>query len=197
MSKVIFILGQSGSGKDTMTENINKALAEKGEKFMTLNSGQELRNFGQTGTFTANRARAVNEAGSLAPSFVIIGCWFNKLNQDFDGSGAIVWNGSPRSIKEVEVIAQLVRFYDLEAHAVYIKLSDEECRRRMEERAKTEDREETRTLEAIERKIKFFHEEVIKVIEIMKEDEKFVVHEIDGLGSRDEVFERAKLALGL
>lgn len=197
MAKIIFILGQSGSGKDTLAENLAGLLEGKNEKFLKLASGQAIRDFGQTGTFTAEKTRINNEAGNLAPSFVMIGCWFNLLNENFDGTGNILWNGSPRSVKEVEVMSQMANFYGLKAHVVYIKLSDEECRRRMEERAKSEDREETRTKEAIERKLKFFHDEVTPALELMKKDDNFIVHEIDGLGSREEVFERAKSALGL
>lgn len=196
MQRPIFIIGQSGAGKDTLASNLLKHLESKG-KTLYISTGEELRKFTKNDSLTARLAKENNEKGHIAPWFVIVGCWFAKLSFEYTGEENMIWNGTPRSLKEFEILSQMVGFYGQHADMIYLKLSDEECRRRIEERQKNEGREETGSVEAINNKLKFFHEKVLPAIELAKKDENFTVHEIDGTGTREEVFERAKKALNL
>lgn len=196
MSRIIFIIGQSGAGKDTLAQNLIKHLEQK-EKVVYISTGDELRKFAKEENFTARLTRENNQKGHIAPWFVIVGCWFKKLSQDFTGVETLLWNGTPRSVKEFEILSQMVGFYGQQADMIYLKLSDEECRRRIVERQKIEGREETGSEEAINNKLKFFYEGVLPSIELAKGDMNFTVHEIDGDGTREEVLERTKKALNL
>lgn len=197
MPRIIFIIGQSGAGKDTLATNLTSFFKEKIGPTIYFSSGDEVRKFGQTGTYTANLFRENNQKGKLAPWFALIGAHFKKINQDFTGKENIIWNGSPRTPKEFEINSQMVDFYGLHADLIYIKVSDEECLRRIVERQKLENREETGNKDAINTKLKFFHEAVIPAIELARKDKNYTVHEVDGMGTREEVFERALRALGL
>lgn len=196
MSRNIFIIGQSGAGKDTLANNLLKYLETKG-KTIYISTGDELRKLTKMDSFTARLAKENNEKGHIAPWFVIVGCWFAKLNSDFTGEENMIWNGTPRSVKEFEILSQMVGFYGQHADMIYLKLSDEECRRRIVERQRIENREETKSEESINNKLKFFYEGVLPSIELAKTDKNFTVHEIDGEGTREEVFDRTIKALNL
>lgn len=194
MQRPIFIIGQSGAGKDTLAQNLTKHLEQKG-KIIYISTGDELRKFTKEESFTANLARENNQKGHIAPWFVIVGCWFKKLSEDFTGAETLLWNGTPRSVKEFEILSQMLGFYGQHADMIYLKLSDEECRRRIVERQRLEGREETGSEEAINNKLKFFYEGVLPSIELAKQDKNFTVHEIDGEGTREEVFEKTLKSL--
>lgn len=196
MSKAIFIIGQSGAGKDTLADNLDKYLSQK-EKVLYISTGNELRKFTKEENMTAKLAKENNEKGHIAPWFVIVGCWFKKLAQEFNEDEIMLWNGTPRSVKEFEILSQMVGFYGKHADMIYLKLSDEECHSRIIERQKIEKRDETGNTEAIKNKMQFFYDEVLPAIELAKVDKNFTVHEIDGSGTREEVFERVKISLNL
>ena len=197
MPRIIFITGQSGAGKDTLATSLAESFEEKYGQTISFSSGEEVRRFGQTGTYTAELVRENNQKGKLAPWFALIGTHFNKINNEFTGDENIIWNGSPRTPREFEINSQMVEFYGLKADLVYLKVSDEECLRRIVERQKLESREGTANLEAINTKLKFFHEAVLPAIELARKDENYTVHEIDGSGTKEEVFERVKKALNI
>lgn len=196
MSRTVFIIGQSGAGKDTLANNLTKLFESLG-KSIYISTGDELRKFTKEDNFTSKLAKTNNENGHIAPWFVIVGCWSKKLFVEFTGSENMVWNGAPRSVKEFEILSQMVSFYGQHADMIYLKLSDEECLARIVERHRVEKREETKSEESIKNKMQFFYDQVLPAIELAKEDKNFTVHEIDGMGTREEVLERTIKALNL
>lgn len=197
MPRIIFIIGQSGAGKDTLATSLTKLFEEKSGSTISFSSGDEVRKFGQSGTYTAKLFRENNQKGKLAPWFALIGAHFNKINNEFTGDENIIWNGSPRTPREFEINSQMVGFYGLKADLIHLKVPDEECLRRIIERQKLENREETTNPQAINNKLKFFYEAVLPAIELARKDENYTVHEIDGSGTKEEVFERVKKALNI
>ena len=194
MSKTIFIIGQSGAGKDTLAESLLEYLGGR-DSVLYISTGDELRKFTRESGITAKLAKDNNEKGHIAPWFVIVGCWFQKLSTEFTGEETMLWNGTPRSVKEFEILSQMVEFYGRHADMIHLQVSDDECLRRIVERQRSIGREETKTEDAIKNKLQFYYDKVLPAIELAKGDKNFTVHEIDWVGSKEEVFERVKEAL--
>lgn len=196
MQKAIFIIGQSGAGKDTLASNLLEYLGGP-QKVLYISTGDELRKFTKEENLTAKLSKDNNEKGHIAPWFVIVGCWFKRLSADFTGEETMLWNGTPRSAREFEILSQMIGFYGRHADMVHLLVPDEECLKRITDRQNAIGREETKTEESIRNKLQFYYDKVLPAINLAKEDENFTVHEVDGLGTREEVFERVKKALNI
>ncbi len=196
MSKSIFIIGQSGSGKDTLAASLIEYLGGE-SKVLYISTGEELRKFTKGEYLTAKLAKSNNEKGHIAPWFVIVGCWFRKLSEEFTGEQIMLWNGTPRSAKEFEILSQMIEFYGRHADMIHLQVPDEECLKRITDRQNAIGREETKTEQSIRNKLQFYYDKVLPAIELAKTDQNFTVHEIDGAGSKEEVFERVKKALSI
>jgi adenylate kinase family enzyme len=70
--KTIIFIGNSGCGKGTQANLIEKVLKEKGEKVFHLEIGGEFRDLLNMTTHTAKLARKVSEKGELQPEFLAI-----------------------------------------------------------------------------------------------------------------------------
>ena len=70
--KTIIFMGNSGCGKGTQANLIEKVLKERGEKVFHLEIGSEFRDLLNMTTYTAELARGVSERGELQPEFLAI-----------------------------------------------------------------------------------------------------------------------------
>lgn len=184
--RAIIFIGSQGSGKGTQADLLKKYLEENDSErgvFM-FDTGTFLRGLAAGDTYTADRMRDSIEKGNLQPSFLAVYAWTKTLIEEFNGTDHLIIQGSPRSMMESEVMDPLFSFFGMDTTFVYLNVSEEAARERLMGRGRNDDTEE-----AISRRLSWFKDTVLPVVEKYKKDPDFEVIEVDADKSIEEVYE--------
>ncbi|MFA5013595.1 MAG: nucleoside monophosphate kinase [Candidatus Paceibacterota bacterium] len=185
---IVTFLGKSGSGKGTQV----KLLRDKFD-LDYIGTGELLRERKKTSDFTGTKIAEVIDSGGISPTCVVFFLWMAKLEEfkkktDFNG---IVFDGSPRRIKEAYMLDEALEWYEWNnsVKVILIDISDEEVEKRMLLRANeagAEKRPED-SVEGIRKRLEWFKEEVGPVINYYEEKGKLI--KINGEQTIEKVFE--------
>lgn len=189
--QTIIFIGKSGSGKGTQIKNLKEDLKEN---FLHIETGQNIRALSERDTYTGKQIFALNEQGLLQPEFIAIYIWANQLINFVEENTNIIFDGSPRRLDEAKILEKALKFYNREhIDVVCINLSDELAIERLKERGRHDDKE----IADIKQRLGWFNQDVLPIIDYMKENEFFKVHEIDGTPFVGDVYIAIKRALEL
>lgn len=172
--RIIFITGQSGSGKNTQSEKIVDYLKEQGKSVLYIDNGKNIRGW-NSGSWINTIIRENNRLGKFAPPIFIMAL---AILESMDKFGAetpdfIVWNGSPRSQEELGDLRQIVQYLGVRAEVVVINVSDKLCRERIIERQARENREETTSEESINKKLSEYNNKTIGALAMLNDHKNY------------------------
>ncbi|MDA0208092.1 MAG: adenylate kinase [bacterium] len=182
--KQIVILGPQGSGKGTQANMIAEKLG-----IPALSMGQLLRDEGATGSDIGKEILAIQDAGNLVSDEITSNILKQRLAKD-DAKHGFIIDGYPRFIEQYEAS----RTFLSPSHVLVITAAKEESVKRIMLRAEKEGRSDD-TPEMLEKRLQWSEEKTAPVIEAYKH--LGIVHEIDGLGTVEEVQARIAAALDL
>lgn len=181
--KTIIFIGNSGCGKGTQANLIEKKLKEKGEKVFHLEIGDEFRDLLNMTTYTAELARKVSEKGELQPEFLAVKMWANLFNLYYSPEKNVIIDGSPRKVEEAKILHQALKFYGIKnAIVVYVKVPRNVAKERMVSRGRKDDTEEK-----IEGRLNWFESEVMESIEFFRDHRFYEFIEVDGEESIENI----------
>lgn len=141
-SKVIILVGRSGSGKGTQGKFIKEFLEKNfpDNEMHYLSTGEEMRRIMKQSTYTAKLSKEAMETGSLQPMFFSVYVWAKYLMENIHGNDNIIFDGVPRRKQEAKILDSAIRFYSWEKPIVInIDVSEEECIKRMMLRKREDD----------------------------------------------------------
>ncbi len=191
--KTIIFIGNSGCGKGTQADLIEKKLKKKGEKVFHLEIGDEFRDLLNMTTYTAELARGVSERGELQPEFLAIKMWANLFNLYYSPDKNVIIDGSPRKLEEAKILHQALKFYEIKnASVVYVKIPREVAKERMLSRGRKDDTEEK-----IEGRLDWFESEVMESIEFFRDHRFYEFIEVDGEESIEKINKKIEKELGI
>ena len=188
MLQTIIFIGRSGSGKGTQARLVNDWIRENDEKkrqILYVETGDHYRHFVGSKTFSAKLANEVYEKDELAPDF--IGCWLwgDTLINELDEDMHLVIDGASRTLLEAEVLSSALKFYKREKPTVvYIDVSNKWSDDRLLARGRADDK----SLLRINKRLKWFDEQVMPAIKYFKSNKFFNFVEINGEQSKEKVF---------
>jgi adenylate kinase len=130
---VLIFLGKSGAGKGTQVNLIK-------EKFGLeyIGSGDLLRNRKKIDDFSGKKIAQVIGSGGIVPTPVIFKLWMDRLEElrQKEGLKGIIFDGSPRKIKEAYLLEEALGWFEWDSNAkvILIDVSDEEAIARITKR---------------------------------------------------------------
>lgn len=147
----------------------------------------------QADTLAAQISTEINSVGGLQPPFLAIWLWAEELVKNFTGEEHLIIDGTPRTITEAQALDSAMKFYKRKKpQIILIDVSVEEAKRRLLERARTDDTEE-----GISNRLSWYESEVKPAIDIYREDDYYQFHEINGEQSVEEVHQELMGSLAL
>lgn len=181
--KTLIFIGNSGSGKGTQANLIEKQLKDNGGDVLHVELGDHFRDFLSMTTDTAKSAGKIAKEGALQPEFLAIHLWSKILNLYYSPEKNLILDGTPRTLREAYVLDGALKFYGIKNPIViYIKTSRETAKERMLSRQRIDD-----TKEKIENRLNWFDKRVSKAIDFFREDDYYDFIEVDGLKNIKEI----------
>jgi adenylate kinase len=185
--KTIIFIGCQGSGKGTQAERVREHLEKEdlGTPALLFGMGKKFREITEVGGYTENRIRDFLQAGKILPVFLPVWLWTRMLIENVRGNEHLIFDGSPRTRKEAELLESALEFYERENVIVLnITISHEETIQRLMKRGRSDDTEE-----AIEKRISLFDSNIAPVLSFFSENPRYNILTINGEQKPDEVFD--------
>ena len=181
--KYFILFGPPGAGKGTQAS----AMVEQ-FNLKHISTGALLREEIAAGTALGLQAKALIDAGSLVPDEVVEGMIESQF-KTVKGVNGFLLDGFPRTIAQAEVLDRMVAGSGESVTAcVSLMIPDALIHERIAHRATIEGRADDAREEIVENRIKTYHAKTEPLVAFYKEAGKY--HEIDGVGSIEEVRER-------
>lgn len=181
--KYFVLFGPPGAGKGTQAA----AMVER-YNLHHVSTGDLLRKEIAAGTELGREVKALIEDGRLVPDDVVI----RLIGQEFQtvkGVDGFLLDGFPRTIEQARILDDMLDKVGASLTAVVsIMIPDEMVIERISHRAAIEGRADDANVEIIRHRIETYHAQTEPEIPYYKEQGKY--HEIDGVGSIEEVRDR-------
>ncbi len=183
--KTIILTGISGSGKGTQGHLLEEYLQEEsGKRVEYIETGKFFRDFMKGDGYANNLAREVMEEGRLQPDFLAVWNWGSQFAEKLTGDEHLIIDGAPRRLPESSMLKHALAFFKRSTpHVFYIKLSDDEARKRLKSRGRADDVAD----DVIEERLGWFKEQALPAIKYFKTKRGVYYHEIDGSLSIEEI----------
>ncbi|MBW6480616.1 MAG: adenylate kinase [Bacteroidales bacterium] len=178
----LILFGPPGAGKGTQSELIMSRY-----NLTYISTGEVLRNELKAGTPLGQQAKKIIESGGLVDDEIIVQIIGNAIQSD-TGSDGFLFDGFPRTYVQAYILDGLFTGLQTSLSKIIImEISDEECTKRLLQRAKEQDRTDDNEA-VIRRRLQEYHEKTLPLLEFYKDTDK--VARVNGLGTTQEVFER-------
>jgi len=185
---VYIFVGNSGCGKGTQAEKLEEYIKKNKKDILHIELGSQFRDFLSTTTFTAEKSKDIALKGQLQPEFLAIRLWSDILNSYYSPEKFLILDGTPRTIREAQVLDLALDFYEIENRVVfYINTSKETAMDRMLSRKRSDD-----TKQKINNRLNWFKRDTMPAIEFFRGSYKYNFNEIDGEKNIDGVWKEVK-----
>ncbi len=179
----VILLGPPGAGKGTQAEILCK------NGFIHIATGDLLREALAQKTPLGLQAKAYIEKGALVPNELVEALVFAKIEQA--KSSHLLLDGYPRNASQCESIDTFLELQKIAiSHVISFEVPEDELVTRMMGRGRKDDTEAV-----IKNRFEVFKNETTPVIEHYAS--KNLVHEIDGIGSVEDISNRISEVLRL
>ena len=179
----LVLLGPPGAGKGTQAGHLSQRFGVP-----HISTGDMLRAEVKGNTGLGRQAKQFMERGELVPDSLILEMMRQRLSRP-DAAGGYLLDGFPRTIAQAEALDRMLAEKKTPLGAVLeLQVSEEELFRRLAGRGRADD-----TPEVIRQRLVAYRKQTEPLLEYYSR--RGSLKSIDGLGTVDEIFERAKAVL--
>lgn len=192
--QVYIFFGPPGAGKSTQRDLLERLFGERKELWLSVTVGELLREYIHDGDTPIRRHLAsVMQAGDLVPSAFPVALVVNKLTEQKVPCEHLVFDGTGRKQIEAEILIELLMFLpDTEIHVFLLDIPDDEVMTRLLKRGREDDREEV-----ITNRIAIYKGETSSSLIFLRNKPEVIFHDVDGVGTVEEVHQRIRSALSV
>ena len=181
----LLLMGIQGSGKGTQAQYLSERYG-----FTFISMGDLLRAEKETDTDRGRMLKKIVEAGELVPDDVSTSILLDEVTK-LPADARLIIDGHPRTAGQAGFLLEGLKGIGREEFtALFITLTEEEGMKRLLERGRHDDTEES-----IRKRFGWSKEKMVPVAEAFGKQDRLI--EVDGVGTMDEVHERIVGALKL
>jgi adenylate kinase family enzyme len=135
------------------------------------------RQFIKEHSLSSRLAAETYKTGNRQPDFIAVWMWSHLLVDRVTGEEHIVFDGTPRSLQEAQIIDTAIDFYSRQRpQVIYLNISRETSKARMIARRRMDDI----NAEEVERRLNWFESDVLPAVEYFRKYSKYNFIELDG-----------------
>lgn len=194
--KTVIFVGPQGSGKGTQIEQLRNIMIEKdpARRVVDIQTGRRFRALAaKHETYAERKISETLDKGVLQPDFLTHILWGQAMLDQLDDKSHLLIDGFPRNVTQAEVLENALDFFERdEVHVINLETPEAVVRKRMYERARADDTEES-----IEERLRWYREETLPVLDFYRVRPSTTVHDIDGTETIADVHEQILKALTL
>ena len=176
--QTFIFIGRSGCGKGTQVALLQEYIKKEDNKryIFYIETGERFRQFIKEHSLSSRLSAEIYKTGSRQPDFIAVWMWAHLLVERMTGEEHIIFDGTPRSLQEAQIIDTAITFYNRQRpHVIYLNISRETSKARMIARHRMDDIEEE-----IERRLNWFETDVLPAVEYFRKYPKYNFIELDG-----------------
>lgn len=182
----LVFMGSSGSGKGTQITLLKDYIKQhySDTEILHYDSGSHFRSFVERDGYTSQEMKNILGRGELAPDFITAWLLVDELVKKLTPEKMLILDGFPRTVNQALMLDTAFKYY--QSHnikIVNIDVSPDEVRRRMIARGRADDQ----NTEVIEKRIKWYEDNVVPAINHFQEKDDYEVININGDLSPEEV----------
>lgn len=192
--QTLLLMGPSGSGKGTQSKLLEEYLKkqDKERSITYVRVGGRFRELVAGKSHTGGFVKEYIENGRLVPEFLTVWAWSVVLIEEMTSDRHLIFDGSPRRLKEAEVLDEALEFYKRKSIKVAVlNVSKEWSRERLTERGRSDDLDK----EDVERRLSWYDTEVLPVINFFRNSDRYEVFDINSEQTIEEVHNETVKAL--
>ena len=179
----LILLGAPGAGKGTVAKLLTAI-----DGSVQISTGDILRGAVQAGTDLGKEAEGFMKRGDLVPDSLIMGIMEKRL-QEPDCAKGFLLDGFPRTIAQAEALDAMLAEKNTPLHIVLeLQVPEEELFNRLAGRGRADD-----TPDVIKQRLVAYRQQTEPLLQYYAKSE--LLKSIDGLGTIEEISDRAKAAL--
>ncbi|TVQ89015.1 MAG: adenylate kinase [Bacteroidetes bacterium] len=180
----IIVFGPPGAGKGTQSK-----LLMSRYNLNYISTGELLRKEIREGTDIGKKVKDQIEAGGLADDETIVKL-INKAIRNHEGSDGFLFDGFPRTYVQAYILDGLfIRLQRTLTRIFILDIPEEECVKRLLQRAKEQDRKDDNET-VIKKRLEEYHQKTLPVLDFYK-NTGLLTH-VDAIGTSEEIFSRIK-----
>lgn len=184
----IVLFGPPGAGKGTQSERLIEKYG-----LVHLSTGDIFRANIKGETELGLLAKSYMDQGNLVPDEVTINMVKNEVSRHKDPKG-FIFDGFPRNTAQAEELDAFLSEMNTSINLMLaLEVEENELRARLAKRAEISGRPDDANPEVIQNRINVYKNETAPVKDFYQAQNKY--HEIDGIGSIDEISERLYRAI--
>jgi len=180
--RTFIFIGRSGCGKGTQAELLITDLKEKGyisEKnpICYIETGNKFRDLVSKTGHSSRLAKEIMDRSERQPDFLAVWTWSDLLVTSLMGDEQIIFDGTPRSLAEAQVLDTAIKFYKRQNPVVvYLDVSNEWSKTRMKERGRLDDK----TAGDIEKRLAWFESDVLPAVNFYEQNPNYKFVKVNG-----------------
>jgi adenylate kinase len=177
--QTFIFVGRSGCGKGTQVVLLQEYMKKQDQqrRIFYIETGERFRQFIKEHSLSSRLAAEIYKSGSRQPDFIAVWMWSHLLVERMTGEEHLIFDGTPRSLHEAQIIDTAITFYNRQRpHVIYLNISREASKARMIARRRMDDINE----EEIERRLNWFESDVIPAVEYFRKYSKYNFVELNG-----------------
>lgn len=192
--QAFIFFGASGSGKGTQADLLEQLLTSADTRtVLRVETGKRFRELATKETYLGRLSAQVTQEGGLQPTFLSVWNWTEAFMSDLQENQHVIIDGSPRRRREPPILESALDFFGYDdVHIIFLRVPIDAMKDRMLARARQDDK-----ADKIDRRLAWFEEYVMPMLEYYKNNERYHFHEIDGGMSIEDVHAAVKTAIGL
>ena len=177
--QTFIFIGRSGCGKGTQVELLQEHIKKQDNKryIFYIETGERFRQFIKEHSLSSRLAAEIYKTGNRQPDFIAVWMWSHLLVERMTGEEHVIFDGTPRSPQEAQIIDTAIDFYGRQRpQVIYLNISRETSKARMIARRRMDDV----NAEEVERGLNWFESDVLPAVEYFRKHPKYNFIELDG-----------------